>query len=314
MGLHLPRSGSRSGGKDAVIMKGFFSQCHPAINLLYFSAVIGCTICFTHPLYTTICFLCAFWYSVKLNGWRSLVFNFLLLPCVLAFALYYSSYTHFGVTVLQTNLIGNSITLESFLFGLSIGARVAGVCIWFSCVHAIFTTDKIVFLFGTVSPLLSLFLAIVLRLIPRIKKQAMKIHTAQKGIGRGIFQGNLWQRLRNSVKVLSIIITWTIDAILTLSDTMRSRGSGIRGRTAFSIYRFDYRDRILVIIFSLCISVTLMAVLLQQTNMQYSPRLVYPIHTCASWLFYCGFSFLCFLPIGLEYWIQYRFWKGRNTL
>ena len=295
-------------------MKGFFSQCHPAINLLYFSAVIGCTICFTHPVYTIICFLCAFWYSVKLNGWRSVVFNLLLIPSVLLFALYYSSYTHFGVTVLQTNLIGNQLTLESFLFGLSIGTRVAGACIWFSCVHAIFTTDKIVCLFGALSPLLSLFLAILLRLVPRIKKQAKKIHTAQKGIGRGIFHGNLLQRLGNCINILSVLITWTIDAIVNLSDAMRSRGSSLRGRTAFSIYRFDYRDRILLTELFSCISITLMAALLQQTNMQYSPRLIYPAHTCASWLFYCGFSFLCFLPIGLEYWIQYRFWKGRNTL
>ena len=314
MGLHLSRSGRGPGGKDAVIMKGFFSQCHPAINLLYFTVVIGSTLCFTHPVYTLICFLCAFWYSIKLNGWRSVIFNILLIPVILLFALYYSSYTHFGVTVLQTNLIGNALTLESFLFGLSIGARVAGVCIWFSCVHAIFTTDKIVYLFGTVSPLLSLFLAILLRLIPRIKKQAKQIHTAQKGIGRGIFQGNLWQRIRNCVRILSVLITWTIEAILTLSDAMRSRGSSLRGRTAFSIYRFDYRDRMVLIGLFSCISITLIAVLLQQTTMQYAPRLVYPIDTTVSRLFYCGFSVLCLLPIGLEYWTQYCFWKGRDTL
>lgn len=295
-------------------MKGFFSQSHPAINLLYFSAVIGSMLSFTHPVYTAICFLCAFWYSVKLNGWRSVIFNLLLIPSVLLFALYYSSYTHFGVTVLQTNLIGNKLTLESFLFGLSIGTRVAGTCIWFSCIHAIFTTDKIVYLFGAVSPLLSLFLAILLRLIPRIKKQAKKIHTAQKGIGRGIFHGNLFQRLRNCVKILSVLITWTIDAIVSLSDAMRSRGSSLRGRTAFSIYRFDYRDRMLLIELFSCISITLMAALLQQTTMQYAPRLVYPIDTAASWLFYCSFGILCLIPIYLEYWTQYRFWKGRNTL
>ena len=295
-------------------MKRAFAQCHPAVNLLYFAAVIGSMIYFTHPVYLCICFISALVYSVTLGGWRNLVFGLVLLPLVAAFTLYYSSYTHFGVTVLQQNLIGNNLTLESLVYGTALGLRIAGVLLWFSCVHAIFTADKIVYLFGAVSPLLSLFLAILLRLVPRIKTQAKKIHTAQKGIGRGICQGNLWQRICNVFRIISILITWTIEAILVLSDSMRSRGSALRGRTAFSIYRFDNRDRALVIVMFSCISLTLMGILLQQTQMQFSPRLRLPAHTQVSLAFSVGFGLLCLLPVGLEYWVRYRFWQRRRQL
>ena len=92
----------------------------------------------------------------------------------MAFALYYSSYHHFGITVLRQNFIGNNMTLESLVYGMVLGVSIAGVIIWFSCVHSVVSTDKVVYLFGRVSPKLSLFLAIFLRMVPRIKGEAKK--------------------------------------------------------------------------------------------------------------------------------------------
>ena len=162
-----------------------FEKCHPAVNFIYFATVIAGMITFQHPVFLLISFVCAFIYSIKRNGWKALIFNTVLLPFIAAYAFYYSSYNHFGVTVLQQNMIGNNMTLESLVYGFVLGFVVAGVLIWFSCVYSVFTTDKVVYLFGKVSPRLSLFLAIILRMVPRIKKEAKKINTAQRGIGRG---------------------------------------------------------------------------------------------------------------------------------
>ena len=207
-----------------------FERCHPAVNLIYFTAVLIGMITFQHPVFLAISFLCAFAYSIKRNGTKALVFNLCLLPLIVGFALYYSSYTHFGMTVLKQNMIGNNMTLESLVYGVVLGVIGAGVCIWFSCVFSVFTTDKVVYLFGKVSPRLSLFLAISLRMIPRIKKEAKRINMAQQGIGRGANQGNPWQRIRNCLRIFSMLITWTIDSLTIASESMRSRGSSLRGR------------------------------------------------------------------------------------
>ena len=291
-----------------------FERCHPAVNFIYFAAVIAGMILFQHPIFLAISFICAFAYSVKRNGWKAVVFNTVLLPLVAAFALYYSSYTHFGVTVLDQNMIGNNMTLESLIYGFVLGITAAGVCIWFSCVYSVFTTDKVVYLFGKVSPRLSLFLAILLRMIPRIKKEAKKINTAQRGIGRGINQGNLFRRLRNCIRIFSMLITWTIESLTTASESMRSRGSSLRGRKAFSIYRFDNRDRAYVIGVFACLTVTLMGVMLKQMDMQYDPRIVFPAVTSMSWLFFAGYAVLCLMPLGLELWTEYQFRRARRTL
>lgn len=289
-----------------------FECCHPAVNLIYFTAVLVGMILFQHPIYLFLSLFCAFAYSVKRNGRKAVVFNLCLLPLAAAFALYYSAYHHFGLTVLRQNLIGNNMTLESLVYGLVLGCSGMGVCIWFSCIYSVFSSDKVVYLFGKVSPGLSLFLAILLRLIPRMKNEAKKIHRAQKGIGKGIDQGNLWQRLCNGVRIFSIMITWMIGALGLASDSMRSRGSSLRGRTAFSIYRFDNRDRTYVVGLFLCITITMMAAVLKQTDMVYNPRILWQTLTPASLLFYAAYVALCLLPLGLEVSTEILFSRSRR--
>ena len=288
-----------------------FERCHPAVNLIYFAAVLVGMITFQHPVFLVISFLCAFAYSVKRNGWKAVVFNLCLLPFVVAFALYYSSYTHFGMTVLCQNMVGNNMTLESLVYGVVLGVIGAGVCMWFSSVFSVFTTDKVVYLFGKVSPRISLFLAILLRMCPRIGREAKRINMAQQGIGRGANQGNLWQRFRNSLRIFSMLITWTIDSLTIASESMRSRGSSLRGRKAFSIYRFDNRDRLFVIGLFLCLTLTMMAILLGQTDMVYDPKIIW---THVSPLFCVGYGVLCLMPLGLELWTEYRFQKARRMV
>jgi energy-coupling factor transport system permease protein len=111
-----------------------------------------------------------------------------------------------------------------------------------------------------------------------------------------------------------MLITWTIESLTTASESMRSRGSSLRGRKAFSIYRFDNRDRAYVVGMFLCLTLTAMAVILRQTNIFYDPKIIMTPITAMSFLFYAGYGAFCLMPLGLELWTEYRFWKARKTL
>lgn len=289
-----------------------FEATHPAVNLLFFAAVLYGGASFTHPIFLAVAYLCAFSYSVRRNGGKSVVFNLVLLPLVAAFTLYYASYHHFGVAILRQNFIGNNMTLESFVYGGMTGLRAAIVCMWLSCLFSVVTSDKVVYLFGKISPLLSLGLTILLRLIPRIKLEAKRINLAQKGIGRGAGQGNLWQRCVNCLRIFSMLITWMIQALGLEADSMRSRGSLLRGRTAFSIYRFDNRDRAFVIALFACMTLTAMGMILGATEMFYNPRILWKAPDTLGIFTALGYATLCLLPMGLELWTEYRFRKARN--
>ena len=174
-----------------------FSRYHPAINFLYFAAVLAGTILFRQPVYLALSYVCAFLYLLKLRGLRALIPGLGLLPFALLFALWYGSYHHFGIKVLGINFIGNQVTLESFLCGGTWSMVCVAAVLWLGCIHDVFTTDKIVYLLGRVSPHLSLYLSILLRMVPRLNTQRKRIELAQRGIGRGKGQGNIFQHAQH---------------------------------------------------------------------------------------------------------------------
>ena len=198
-------------------------------------------------------------------------------------------------------------------YGVVLGVAVVSMMIWMSCVYSVFSSDKVVYLFGKISPRLSLFLAILLRMVPRVKAEAKRIHTARKGLGKGIDQGGFFQRIKNGIRIFSMLISWTIGSLATASDSMRSRGSTLRGRTAFSIYRFDNRDRAYVITLFACLTLTAMAILLGLTDMVYDPLIIWEPIAGTNVLFYIGYATLCMMPLALELWTDSRFAKARRN-
>ena len=290
-----------------------FEACHPAVNFIFFASVLWGAVYFQHPVFLAIGWLCAFAYSVRRAGRKAAVFSLFLLPLIVIFALYYSAYHHFGVTVLRKNFIDNNMTLESLIYGLVIGLRFATVCMWLEALFSVVSSDKVIYLFGKVSPRLSLFLTILLRFLPRLFREAGRINLARKAIGRGAGQGNLLRRFCNCLGIFSMLITWMISALALESDSMRSRGSLLRGRTAFSIYRFDNRDRAFVISLFTCITLTLMGVILDSGKMWYNPRILWRPLNAIGILTAAGYLVLCLMPLGLELWTDYRFRKARTS-
>lgn len=277
-----------------------FDNYHPAINFIYFvTAITGC-LCFRHPVFLAVSYMSAFLYSVKLNGWKSFVFNIGLIPVMILYALFYASYNHFGITNLKTNFIGNQITLESLIYGVALSVSLASAIMFFSCMFAVVSTDKIIYLFGKISPRLSLFLAVFLRSVPRIKQRGKRIELSRKGVGRGCFQGNIFGRIKNCCAFVSILITWTIEEFMETASSMKSRGYTLKGRTAFSIYRFDNRDRCFVITIFLCLVMMAAAVVLDQTYIYYEPEIIMNRITAISWIFYISYAVLLLLPAILQ--------------
>ena len=105
-------------------------SCHPAVNFIFFAAALYGTVRFNHPGVLAAAYISAFAYSVRRCGKRAVTFNLSLLPLILVFALYYSSYHHFGVTVLRQNFIGNHLTVESFVYGLLNILLAETLCKW----------------------------------------------------------------------------------------------------------------------------------------------------------------------------------------
>ncbi|MEG0894835.1 MAG: energy-coupling factor transporter transmembrane component T [Oscillospiraceae bacterium] len=273
-----------------------FEKYHPFINLLFFVSVIVFSILFNHPIFLIISYLCSFIYSVKLNGKKGFIFNVACILFIVIYPFIYSSYCHFGITVLTTNFIENNITLESLIYGLVISIIVVSVIMWFSCINTVFSSDKIIYLFGKVSHNLSLYLAIILRTMPQIKDEFKKTANARKCIGKGIKQKNILKCIKNFANIISIVITWTIENFIEKANSMNNRGYKLKDKTTFSIYRFDNRDRSFIILMFFLLTIISVGIALEQTTILYNPQIIFVLPTSASYIFYIAYVTFSLLP------------------
>ena len=294
-------------------MKDRFAQYHPLVNFLYFTLVLVFSMVLRHPLAQGVSLLCACIYAVQAEGQRAVLFCLKwCLPVFLLTALFNPAFSHEGVTILLYLPTGNPLTLESILYGVSAGVLLVTVMVWFMNSSRVITSDKFIYLFGRVIPALSLVLSMTLRFIPKFKSQLAAVVEAQRSIGRGISQGSLLRRMKLAVSVLSIMITWALENAMDTADSMKGRGYGLPGRTAFSIYRLDDRDKSALAFLLLCAFCLVMGTAASAFSFRYYPGIRAGARTPLALSFQLVYAALCAMPILLNA-FEERKWKSIHS-
>ena len=294
-------------------MKDRFSHYHPLVNFLYFTLVIGFSMALNHPLAQGISLICAIIYAVQTDGRKAVLFTLRwCLPVMLLTAFVNPAFSHQGVTILLYLPTGNPLTLESILYGISSGVMIATVMLWFLNFNRVITSDKFIYLFGRIIPALSLVLSMTLRFIPKFKAQLGSVVDAQKSIGRDISEGSLWHRTRIAVTMLSIMVTWALENAIETADSMKCRGYGLKDRTAFSIYRFDDRDKMALLYLGFCGLYLLAGTLVSAFGFRYFPSVRYIGLNTVTLSFQFVYLILCLMPVALNG-AEERKWKAIHS-
>ena len=293
-----------------VVKMDRFSNYHPLVNFLYFTLVIGFSMALNHPLVQGISLTCAILYAVQTEGKQAVLFTpKWCLPVMLMTVFVNPAFSHEGVTILLYFPTGNPLTLESILYGLSSGVLIATAMLWFLNFNRVITSDKFIYLFGRLIPAMSLVLSMTLRFIPKFQSQLSNVVDAQKSIGRDISEGSLWQRTKIAITVLSIMITWALENAIETADSMKSRGYGLKGRTAFSIYRFDERDKLALLYLGFCGFYLLTGSMISAFGFRYFPSIRYIYLNTVTLSFQFVYLILCMMPVALN-WAEERKWKA----
>ena len=290
-----------------------FKTYHPIVNFIYFVFVIGFACAFMHPMCLIISLVCGFTYSVMLKGRGAIKRNLMyMLPMLVVMALINPAFNHRGVTILEYLPSGNPLTLESVVYGLAAAAMIVSVILWFSCFNMVMTSDKFIYLFGKVIPAMSLVISMTLRFVPRLMAQLKVVANAQRGVGRDVSNGSIIKRAKHGLSILSIMTTWSLENAIVTADSMKSRGYGIPGRTAFSIFTFDKRDKKALLCIILFGVYTFIGNMAGGMYFRYFPSLkaaelsAYGISVFASYLL------LCLCPVVIEIW-EVRKWKALES-
>lgn len=214
-----------------------FTRRHPSVNFIFFAFVLVLTMMTEHPAIALTSLAAAVCYALCCVGGKRLLRQLrFIVPLMLLAGLLNPLTSHLGETVLFRFPWGSVCTLEAVLYGVFAAIRLAAVLFWFVCWNSVITSDKFLYLFGGLFPSLSLTLCMGLRFVPRLLRRMREVSQAQKCL-RPDSRG-----LRHAGRVVSVTVTWALESALDTAGSMKSRGYGLRGRTAYSPYRFGVRD------------------------------------------------------------------------
>ncbi len=217
-----------------------FSKYHPLTNFIFFLTVTLITVFSMHPAVLCVSLAGAFIYGIVLDGvrktmGRAVCFAF---PVALLTAVINPMFNHYGVTVLFFLPGGNPVTLESTVYGLMSGLRMASVIMWFICISKIMTADKYICLIGGIAPHTALLISMIMRFVPLFDRRRKKIKSARQCIGCGRHE---------DIRSFSCLMTWALENNKYVADSMVSRGYGSGRRTFFCRYIIRKKDVIAII-------------------------------------------------------------------
>lgn len=275
-----------------------FSECNPIPVAIHLLAVATVSMFFMNPIIIALSLLGAVSFFLVRNGTAHSRSHLILLALFAVTALINPIFSHNGATVLFV-VNDAPITLEAILYGIAAAAMLVSALYWFRSFTQLMTSDKLLYLFGKLSPKLSLILSMALRYVPLFGRQAKKIKQTQTAMGL-YSDGNIIDRVRGDVRVFSVMVTWSLENGIVTADSMSARGYGTGKRTHFSIFRMRRGDVVLLCIILALFALTCTCAALGALDFTFYPVTSLADVTPLSLVGYISYGLLVSLPTFIE--------------
>lgn len=274
---------------------------HPAAALLYYIGAVASLFVFKQPLYLLAAVVSGL-LLIALQGGLSSRLRTLRFFLLVAFAtaLINPLISHRGSHILFYWL-DQPFTLESFAYGALSAVSLFAVMIWFLSVQHVFTSDKIMHLFGAVSPKGALLLAMALRSLPLLARRFGQIAAVQRTKGVNPLEGSLRKRARDGMAFVQLMLTWTLEEGLQTADSMKARGYGSGPRTQFWPYRWRLRDGLFTAAFAAAGALCAVGWAMGRTRYEVYPTLPATVMPQgAELIFWAGYAAYLCMPLAME--------------
>ena len=96
------------------------------------------------------------------------------------------------------------------------------------------------------------------------------------------------------------MVTWALENAIETADSMKSRGYGLKGRTAFSLFRMEERDRYALLWLGFCGVYLTCGAIAGGLKWWYFPALTGVLAQPMTISFYLVYLALCLTPVILD--------------
>ncbi len=262
------------------------SFCHPAVPGVFFAAVLLLTMLIAHPVFAAISLIGALWLSFLVRGGHATGNSIrAMIPLTFLIVIVNPFISSSGTTIVM-HVFGFAITLESLIYGLTMGMMISAVMVWCEDAACALDDEAIMVLMGRPLPRVSLIISMVARLIPAYISRGREISVAEKAnvaaYGAAAHSASSPTRansyadasaecssapstsqthsnhtanahthnyLQRLARRLGILLSWSLESSIQTADSMTARGwSSEKPRSIYQKVRFSHRDAVLVMI------------------------------------------------------------------
>lgn len=273
-----------------------FADHNPIAVAVYFLAAAGVAMFCMDPILLALSLMGALICHTLLQGWREYRIHLYTLGLFLLMALLNPLISHRGATILFV-MNHNPVTLEALIYGTAAAGMIVSVLYWFRSFTHVMTSDKLLYLFGALSPKLSLILSMTLRYVPLFGQQVRKVKQSQQALGL-YKEDNIVDRFRGGLRIFSVMVTWALENGIITADSMTARGYGTGRRSRFSLFRWKSGDVMLLAASLLLTCLTLLG--LDGRSVVYYPRFILPPITLRALGGYIAYGFMTLLPVLIQ--------------
>lgn len=275
-----------------------FKEFHPIVLFSYFLSIILSTMLQIHPIFLIMSMVGSIIYCINLKiidkrYIKVMIFFYLIM------AISNPLFVHSGATILfYINYM--PITFEAIVYGFVFATVIITMINWFKVINECLDSSKIIFLFKNKFPTIALMISMILTMVPRFKKQVIKITESQKMLGNDISKGNLFTRIKIAFDILLILFTWGFESSLITLNSMQARGYGKRPRSNFHMYIFETRDKLVLSLIILLDLIFILGYLTRYSTFYYYPVIKSLDMSILDLLYYTAYLLFLVLPLFLE--------------
>ncbi len=271
-----------------------FKNFHPITLICYYIYIFLISMLTFNPVYLLSGFIGAFLFAATNNdsklSYKSLIGYFILFILI---SITNPLFSHNGATPLF--FINDSrITLEALVYGICLGLMIIEILFVFKSFNLVFSSDKLIYLFGKKLPKLGLVISMSLNFVPKFVKSFKDIHSQQRYFGGE--QG----KIKSCLLSFSSVITQSFENSIDLSDSMKSRGYGLKPRSFYNNFKFTLYDGVYLIIMSVLFILSISGIYLKLTEVIFYPYIQFEKLNYIAIISYISFFILSLLPFTFQ--------------
>lgn len=231
----------------------YFKNFHPVTALIFFICAVILTICCNHPVFLIASFIVSFLFLVLATHIKYVIKNLLFaLPLLLFMGIVNALFNHRGSTALL--YINNQpVTLEAICYGFFTGLFIITLIFWFKSMGAVIDSYRFLYLFGHIMPTLALMASMIVRFIPYFRRKLDEIQNTSHALGVSTADGKMTGKLKSGNRILSILVSVSLENSIDTADSMRARGYNLKNKTHYHKYKFSWKDSFLLCIIFIAI-------------------------------------------------------------